>query len=59
MEILRAETKIIEEVQLKAIKSIIISLILPKSSFDYLKSLKQAMITGDIEHFFFESFFYC
>lgn len=52
MEILRAENKIIEEVQLKSIKSIIISLILPKSSFDYLKSLKQVMVAGNIKHFF-------
>tara|TARA_B110000902_G_scaffold236538_1_gene282763 strand:+ start:2509 stop:3084 length:576 start_codon:yes stop_codon:yes gene_type:complete len=52
MEVVRAEAKIVEEIQKKTMKSVLVSLILPASSFDYLKPLKQAMLADDSKVFF-------
>ena len=52
MEVVRAEAKIVEEIQKKTMKSVLVSLILPASSFNYLKPLKQAMLADDSKVFF-------
>jgi hypothetical protein len=52
MEVLRAESVIVEQTQKQTMKSVLISLILPASSFDYLKPLKQGMIIDDSSSFF-------
>ena len=51
MDILRAEASIVEQTNKQTMKSVLIALILPVNSFDYLKPLKQG-ITGFSYKFF-------
>lgn len=52
MEIVRAESKIVEELQKKTMKSVLISLVLSTSSYSYVKPLKQAMLVDSSSTFF-------
>ena len=52
MEIVRAEAKIVEELQKKTMKSVLISLVLSTSSYSYVKPLKQAMLVDSSSTFF-------
>lgn len=52
MEVVRAEAKIVEEIQKKTMKSVLVSLILPANSFNYLKQLKQSVPVDDSNIFF-------
>jgi len=52
MEVVRAEAKIVEEIQKKTMKSVLVSLILPANSFNYLKQLKQSVLVDDSNIFF-------
>jgi hypothetical protein len=52
MEIVRAEAKIVEELQKKTMKSVLISLVLSTSSYSYVKPLKQAMLVDNSSTFF-------